>query len=582
MAEKQGAKEKSGGEPTGSGRKVADDRDVVIARLHERIAALETELRGTCEELQTRQEDLEVQAEELEAQNEELRTYNEEMERSTRILQEREFELSKLAAIVTSSGDAIIGKTLDGTITSWNAGAERMYGYSAAEAVGASIDIIVPPARSGELRDILAEIGRGRRVDHFATQRVTKDGRLIETSITISPIADPAGRLIGASTIARDITAAKKAENALKKSRFIMAKSQEMAQVGNWAWNVQTGEMNGSDETYRIYGYQPHEVRPTENWVMGCVHTDDRAIMGEFMIAVCRDGRRRSIDYRIVKPDGATRFLTTVADRVVRDEAGKVRWVYGITQDITGRKQVEIALQDKMEEVEVQAEELESQNEELRANYEELHMVTQSLEESEVRFRSLIQNSSDIIRIIDRNGRIVYDSPSSEKILGYPSGFTIGKSPLDFIHPGDLERVRSELGTVFSKTNPGTPSEFRIRKADGSYLDVESVGVNMIGTPGVNGIVTTTRPITERKRAEEALKEAKTQAELYLDLMSHDISNMHQIALSQLELAEEIIRAEGKISVEDAEMISTPIETLQRSANLIDNVRKLQKLRAGE
>ncbi|OPY30498.1 MAG: sensory histidine kinase AtoS [Methanocella sp. PtaU1.Bin125] len=201
--------------------------------------------------------------------------------------------------------------------------------------------------------------------------------------------------------------------------------------------------------------------------------------------------------------------------------------------------------------------------------------MEEALRSSEVRFRALIQNSSDIIRIIGRDGRIVYDSPSSEKILGYPAGAMIGKSPLDFIHPEDREMVRRDLNEVLDRNNPGIPTEFRIRKADGSYLDVESTGVNLIGTPGVDGIVITTRPITERKRAAADLKKAKDQAELYLDLMGHDINNLHQIAMGYLEFAREIA---GPESVE-YEFIDKPLEVLRRGARLIDNVRKLQKLR---
>ena len=90
--------------------------------------------------------------------------------------------------------------------------------------------------------------------------------------------------------------------------------------------------------------------------------------------------------------------------------------------------------------------------------------------------------------------------------FGYPSGYTLGKSPFDLIHPDDLDRVRNDLREVYNNNNPGIPTEFRIRKADGEYLDVESVGVNMFGVPGVDGIVTTTRAITERKRAEDVIR----------------------------------------------------------------------------
>ncbi len=203
--------------------------------------------------------------------------------------------------------------------------------------------------------------------------------------------------------------------------------------------------------------------------------------------------------------------------------------------------------------------------------------IEEALRSSETRFRALIQNSSDIIRIMDGDGRIVYDSPSSEKILGYPSGTMTGKSPLDFIHPDDRELVRRDLNEVLAQKNPGRPTEFRIRKADGSYVDVESIGVNLIDTPGVDGVVITTRPITERKQAEENLKKAKEQAELYLDLMGHDINNMHQIAMGYLEFAREM--ADPGSGQKD--FIDKPLAVLRRSARLIDNVRKLQRLSDG-
>ena len=140
---------------------------------------------------------------------------------------------------------------------------------------------------------------------------------------------------------------------------------------------------------------------------------------------------------------------------------------------------------------------------------EELARQDQALRESEERFRALIQNSTDIIRIINADGFIVYDSPSSSHILGYPPGFTIGKRPLDFIHPDDQKLVQDALGEVYAHTNPGTPTEFRIRKADGSYIFVETIASNLIGVPGIQGIVTTTRSIEERKKSDNALKESE-------------------------------------------------------------------------
>ena len=124
----------------------------------------------------------------------------------------------RLAAIVESSEDAIVSKSLDGVITSWNQAAERMFGYTANEAIGQPIYLIIPPDREDEEKNILARIGRGDRVDHFHTVRKRKDGTLVDVSVTISPVRDSSGRLIGASKVARDITIQKQTEQALRES----------------------------------------------------------------------------------------------------------------------------------------------------------------------------------------------------------------------------------------------------------------------------------------------------------------------------------------------------------------------------
>src|SRR5258706_277312 len=111
-----------------------------------------------------------------------------------------------LAAIVDSSNDVIVSKTLDGIITSGNPAAERLFGWTAAEAIGRPITLIIPEAQRAEEDDVLARVRRGERVEHFDTVRVTKDGRLVDVSITVSPVRDVSGRIVGASKIARDIS----------------------------------------------------------------------------------------------------------------------------------------------------------------------------------------------------------------------------------------------------------------------------------------------------------------------------------------------------------------------------------------
>jgi PAS domain S-box-containing protein len=153
---------------------------------------------------------------------------------------------------------------------------------------------------------------------------------------------------------------------------------------------------------------------------------------------------------------------------------GEIIGVIGIIRDITRQKQAEEARQ-----------------------------------QSEVRFRSLIQNASDMIDILDREGQIVYESPSAEKIMGCSAGANTGTAAMTLVHPDDRERVRADLLQVYDQTNPGTPTEFRLKKADGTFTWVESVATNLLDMPAVDGIVVTTRPIVQRKELETALRESE-------------------------------------------------------------------------
>jgi PAS domain S-box-containing protein len=168
------------------------------------------------------QEDLRRMKEELEVRVQQRTWELAEANRALRaeIEQRRRAELAKgeLAAIVRCSDDAIIGKSLDGVVTSWNAGAERLFGYTAAEIIGRPIAVLVPPERSNEIPRLLDQIRHGQRVAPYETVRRRKDGRRITVSLTLSPIRDPSGRIVGAAKIARDITEQKRAQEALREA----------------------------------------------------------------------------------------------------------------------------------------------------------------------------------------------------------------------------------------------------------------------------------------------------------------------------------------------------------------------------
>lgn len=146
-------------------------------------------------------------------------------------LRQAETELDRLAAIVESSDDAIISKTLEGRINSWNRGAQEIFGYTAEEAIGRSALMLIPPERAHEEMRILASLADGRKVPHFDTVRVTKDGRLIDVSVTISPIRDAQGKVVGGSKIARNITEKRHAEAARLKAEQLEAENRQIIEA---------------------------------------------------------------------------------------------------------------------------------------------------------------------------------------------------------------------------------------------------------------------------------------------------------------------------------------------------------------
>ena len=137
---------------------------------------------------------------------------------STDITERKRMEAasSSLAAIVESSDDAIISKTLEGIVTSWNAGAENIFGYSADEMIGQPVSLLIPPGSRDEEPDILARIQRGESIDHYETTRIRKDGTPIHVSLTVSPLRHASGKIVGASKIARDISERKRADEKLQ------------------------------------------------------------------------------------------------------------------------------------------------------------------------------------------------------------------------------------------------------------------------------------------------------------------------------------------------------------------------------
>jgi len=251
----------------------------------------------------------------------------------------------RLSAIVASSSDAIIGKGLDGIITSWNAGATRLFGFSAEEMIGQSSARMIPPGRNDEEAVIIARITAGERIDHYETARLAKDGREIDVSLTISPVKDAEGNVAGVSTILRDIGDRKRAEQALRESEERLRFALSGARAAAWQWNILTNEQIWSSDSYLLHGRDPRLGPPSYQDWLACLHPDDRAPV-ERALREALEGRafEHRTEYRVLFPTGEERWLASLAKVDYAPDGSPVR-MSGINLDITEQKRVEQELQ---------------------------------------------------------------------------------------------------------------------------------------------------------------------------------------------------------------------------------------------
>ncbi|HEV2707664.1 MAG TPA: PAS domain S-box protein [Pyrinomonadaceae bacterium] len=243
-----------------------------------------------------------------------------------------------LSAIVESSDDAIIGKRLDGTIISWNAGAEKIYGYTPAEVIGRNISIIIPPDRTGELKEILARIARGERVAHIETVRVRKDGTRLNMSVTISPVTSDDGRIIAASAIARDVSGYRRAEAALRESEERYRSLLENANDIIYSHDLQGYYLSINRAGVEATGYTREEVLGGMN-IAQVVAPEHLALARRMTEQKLHDPTPTVYEIDIISKD-RRRLTLEVSTRIsMRD--GKPVSVEGIARDVTERKRAE-------------------------------------------------------------------------------------------------------------------------------------------------------------------------------------------------------------------------------------------------
>jgi PAS domain S-box-containing protein len=247
------------------------------------------------------------------------------------------------AAIVESSEDAIISKNKDAIILSWNAGAERIFGYTEAEAVGQPITIIIPPELRDEESKILERLRAGGHIEHYETIRVTKTGKRVDVSLNIGPVKDSSGNVIGFSKIAHDISTRKMAEQALREGEQRLRLAQWAARVGTFDVNLRTGVDIWTPETEALYGLPAGGFGGTLTAFENLIHPDDRKRITELTREMTRTGQPTEAEWRVIWPDGSIHWIAG-RGQVFMDESGEPSRLLGLNIDITERKQAEEAL----------------------------------------------------------------------------------------------------------------------------------------------------------------------------------------------------------------------------------------------
>jgi PAS domain S-box-containing protein len=393
--------------------------------------------------------------------------------------------MRRLADFVESSEDAIVTTAPDGTIETWNPAAEHLYGYPAREAVGRPITLIVPPDGVAEFQRHMRLLEQGQPIGRYEAQRVRRDGRVISLSVTLSAIRDERGALVGSSRIFHDITERKRAEEALQASETRFRTLAATAPVGIVCTDPQGLGTYFNNRLLEILGLKAEEAAGAG--FMRSIHPDDRERVASELADMAATGRPFHSEHRIRRPDGTVAWVLAQS-AIERDDAGRVIGSIGTITDITVRKQAEEALQA-----------------------------------SETRFRSLTEHGMDLVTILGPEGRVVYVSPSVTRLLGYGPLEMVGQVAFDHLHPDDVAHMREAFARASEGDTSEIREEFRFRHKDGSWRVLESVVTNLLSEPTVAGLVINSRDITERRKAQETLRQEQFLVTMLLESVTDSI-----------------------------------------------------------
>ncbi len=463
----------------------------------------------------------------------------------------------RLAAIVESSNDIIISKDLNGIIDSWNQGAERILGFTAAEMVGQPITILIPDDRQAEEKEILDRISRGQRVEPFETIRRRKDGKLINVSLTVSPIRNEDGEVVGASKIARDITEAKEAQEKLQ--RALDFDQTVMLSMGEGLYTVDNEGrvtfMNPSAE--RMFGWRLDEIiHRNMHAVIHHSHPDGTPFPAEECagLRVLNEGSML-IEYEdsFIRKDGSF-FDVVYSSAALRGGEG-ITGLVVVFRDITERKRAE---------------------EEIRFQARLLDAVEQS------------------VIATDLNGAVIFWNSFAETLYGWPASEAMGANILDLTPSPELKDRAEE---IFASLQSGQSwaGEFLVRRRDGTSFPALIEDSPIFNAKGVLiGIVGVSSDNTLRRKAEEErerllLREQSARAEAeeanrlkdeFLATLSHELRNPLNVVIGYSEILRRSDESQPHSFVVKA------AETIRRNAlaqaQLVSDLLDLSRLQMGK
>jgi len=409
-----------------------------------------------------------------------------------------------LAAIVTSSDDAIISKDLDGVITSWNKGAERIFGYTAQEAVGRHITLLIPPDRHSEEADILSRLRRGERIDHFHTVRMRKDGSTLYVSLSISPIRDSSGRIVGASKVARDISAQIRGDKALRESEERFRLAQTAAHVGTWEWDPVHNVHVLSPELHRIFGTDPDDSEHANVWASR-LHPDDFSDVRRQMELAQNTGEM-DFEYRYQHPTLGLRWFNSKGARL----GGGTR-MFGVLLDVTDRKLAE----------------------------ERERQITAAAVQATAKFRAVFEQTTQFAGIMTLDGILIEANRLSVDACGYRVDDVLGRSLWETPWWRDFLESQEKIRAATPRAAQGVPYREIIKYslADGTERLMDFALYPIFDDHGrVLYLHPTGVDITEIKRTEEKYRRLAETLEMEVRARTLELETGNAEILRQADL----------------------------------------------